>query len=79
MIDEKTLIKLLKTKKIFSAGLDVYENEPKMNPELLKLKNVILLPHIGSATVEARSAMAKLAAQNVIAVLSGKKPLTPVN
>ncbi|MBI5661406.1 MAG: D-glycerate dehydrogenase [Ignavibacterium album] len=79
VIDENHLISLLKKKKIFAAGFDVYKNEPDINPELVKLDNVVLLPHIGSATVEARSAMAKLAAKNVIAVLTGKKPITPVN
>lgn len=79
VIDEKYLISLLKQKKIFAAGFDVYENEPNINPELLKLKNAVLLPHLGSATHEARNAMSELAAKNVIAVLSGKKPLTPVN
>lgn len=79
VIDEKFLISLLKEKKIFAAGFDVYENEPNINPELLKLKNAFLLPHLGSATYEARSAMSELAAKNVIAVLTGKKPLTPVN
>lgn len=78
IIDEKELIKMLKAKKIFSAGLDVFENEPNINPELFKLDNVVLLPHIGSATNEARTAMAMLAAKNVIAVLNGKKPITPV-
>ncbi len=76
--DEKYLIKMLKRKRIFAAGFDVYENEPKLNPELFKLENAILLPHIGSATVETRNAMAELVAKNVIAVLSGKKALTPV-
>jgi len=79
IVDEKELIKILKQKKIFSAGFDVYENEPAINPELLKLDNVVLLPHIGSATEEARTAMALLAAKNVINVLKGKQPLTPVN
>ncbi|MGQ9797763.1 MAG: 2-hydroxyacid dehydrogenase [Ignavibacterium sp.] len=79
VLDEKFLISLLKKKKIFAAGFDVYENEPNINPELLKLKNAVLLPHLGSATHEARNAMSELAAKNVIAVLSGKKPLTPVN
>lgn len=79
IIDEKYLIKLLKTNKINSAGFDVYENEPKINPQLLKLSNVVLLPHIGSATVETRDEMAKLAATNVIKVLNGKRPKTPVN
>ncbi|WP_337864440.1 D-glycerate dehydrogenase [Ignavibacterium sp.] len=79
VIDEEYLISLLKKKKIFAAGFDVYENEPKVNPELLKLENVVLLPHLGSATHEARNAMSELAAKNIIAVLSGRKSLTPVN
>jgi len=78
VIDEKELIKLLKQKKIFSAGFDVYENEPNVNPQLLKMENVVLLPHLGSATFDTRKEMALLAAKNVAAVLSGKKPLTPV-
>jgi glyoxylate reductase len=78
IVDEKELIKLLKGKKIFAAGFDVYENEPDINPELLSLDNVVLLPHIGSATEDTRNAMAELAAKNVINVLDGKKPLTPV-
>ena len=78
IIDEKYLIKLLKKNKIHSAGFDVYENEPKVNPELLTLKNVVLLPHIGSGTIETRDEMAKLAANNVINVLKNKKPITPV-
>ncbi len=78
IVDEKYLIKMLKKKKIFSAGFDVYENEPNLNKELFKLNNVVLLPHIGSATNESRSAIAKLAARNVINVLKGKKPITPV-
>ena len=78
IVDEKALINILKNKKIFSAGFDVYENEPNINPELLKLSNVVLLPHVGSATEDTRNNMALLAAKNVIAVLSNKKPLTPV-
>ncbi|MFH1195490.1 MAG: D-glycerate dehydrogenase [bacterium] len=78
VVDEKGLIKMLKQKKIFSAGFDVYENEPEINKELLKLKNVVLLPHIGSATFTTRIRMANLAADNVINVLKGKKPKTPV-
>ncbi|MEG8945670.1 2-hydroxyacid dehydrogenase [Rosettibacter firmus] len=78
VIDEKFLIKILKQKKIFSAGFDVYENEPDVNPDLLKLDNVFLLPHIGSATIETRTRMAMLAAKNVIEVLKGNKPITPV-
>ena len=78
IIDEKYLIKMLKKNRIKSAGLDVYENEPGINKELLKMKNVVLLPHIGSATEEARSAMAELAAKNIIGVLKNNKPITPV-
>jgi len=79
VLDEKFLIKLLKEKKIFAAGFDVYENEPNINPEFYTLENAVLLPHIGSATIEARSAMAKLAAENIVAVLKNKPALTPVN
>jgi glyoxylate reductase len=78
IIEEKSLIEILKKEKIFAAGFDVYENEPIVNLELLKLKNTFLLPHIGSATIETRSAMAILAADNIINVLGGKKPLTPL-
>lgn len=78
IVDENYLIELLEDGKIFSAGLDVYQDEPKVNPGLLKLSNVVLLPHIGSATIEARNQMAELAAENVIAVLNGKPALTPV-
>ncbi|MFA7229429.1 MAG: D-glycerate dehydrogenase [Melioribacteraceae bacterium] len=78
IIEEKFLIRMMKAKKIFAAGLDVYEGEPEINPDLLKLQNVFLLPHIGSATVETRSGMAELCARNVIAVLTGKKAITPV-
>lgn len=78
IVDEKILISMLKHKKIFAAGLDVYDGEPNIKKEFYKLDNVILLPHIGSATIEARSNMSLLAAKNVIAVLSGKRALTPV-
>jgi glyoxylate reductase len=78
IIDEKFLLYMLKQYKIASAGFDVYENEPFLNPEFYKLKNVVLLPHIGSATVEARNNMSLLAAKNTIAVLTGKRALTPV-
>jgi glyoxylate reductase len=79
VIDEKALIRMLKKKKIFAAGFDVYEGEPAVNSELRTLNNVVLLPHIGSATVETRSAMAELCAQNIVNVLLGKRPLTPVH
>ncbi len=78
IIDENALINLLKHKKIFAAGLDVFENEPNINKKLLKLKNVVLLPHLGSATLDTRNNMALLAAKNVHRVLNGKKALTRV-
>lgn len=79
IVDEKALLALLRRRKEMTAGFDVYENEPELNPALFRLKNTVLLPHIGSATDDTRSAMAELAARNVIAVLEGKKPPTPVN
>ena len=78
ILDESYLIKMLNQNKIASAGFDVYQKEPNLNNEFYKLKNVVLLPHIGSATVEARNKMSLLAAKNVIAVLSGKRAITPV-
>lgn len=79
VINEKELVSAMKSGKLFAAGLDVYEFEPKITKELLKMKNVVLLPHIGSATTETRNKMAELAANNIVRVLNGKKPLTPVN
>ncbi len=79
IIEEKYLIYMLKKRLIFAAGLDVYENEPRINPELVNLPNAVLLPHIGSATQETRSRMALLAAENAALVLKGKSPKTPVN
>lgn len=78
VVDEKALAWALKTGVIWGAGLDVFEFEPKITSELLSLKNVIITPHTASATEEARSAMAILAAQNILAVLEGKAPLTQV-
>lgn len=78
ILDEEYLISLLKRKKIFAAGFDVYEKEPNINPKLLDLDNVCLLPHIGSATQETRTAMSLLAARNIIKVLKGEKPITPI-
>lgn len=78
ILDETYLIKLLKQKKLASAGLDVYEGEPNIKKDFYDLENVILLPHIGSATTEARNKMSLLAAKNIVAVLSGKKALTQI-
>lgn len=78
LIDEQALYEHLKEGKIAGAALDVYEHEPKIVEGLLALDNVILLPHIGSATYETRTKMAELAANNIANVLSGKEPITPV-
>lgn len=78
IVDEAALAWALKNRLIAGAGLDVYEEEPKVHPDLLGFENVVLVPHLGSATTETRTAMADLAAQNVVAVVSGKAPLTPV-
>jgi glyoxylate reductase len=78
IIDETDLIRILKNKKSLTVGIDVFENEPNINPDLLKYPNVLVLPHLGSATREARDCMAELAARNVIKVLLGKPPLSPV-
>src|SRR3989338_2210319 len=78
VVDEKALAVALRNQTIWGAGIDVFEFEPEVTAELLKLKNIIMTPHTASATREARDAMAELAANNVIAVLEGKAPLTPV-
>jgi glyoxylate reductase len=78
IVNEEALANALINKTIAGAGLDVYEHEPKVNEKLLKLDNVVLLPHLGSATVETRTAMATTAANNAIEILSGNKPLNPV-
>jgi glyoxylate reductase len=79
IVDEAALVDALKAGKIAGAGLDVFENEPDVHPGLLELDNVVILPHLGSATIETRTAMGVLAAKNAIAVLNGDKPPTPVN
>ena len=68
------MVKALSEKKIYGAGLDVFENEPKLSPGLTELDNVILTPHTASATIEAREAMSEIAAKNVIEALEGKTP-----
>ena len=78
LVDEGALVEALREGPLAGAGLDVYEHEPQVEPGLLELDNVILLPHVGSATRGTRDAMALLAARNVGAVLSGSPPLTPV-
>ncbi len=79
IVDERALVRALREKKIAGAGLDVYEDEPSLSPGLADLENVVLLPHIGSASIETRTRMAVTAAQNCIAALKGKRPPHLVN
>ena len=78
VVDEQALIQALKSGTILSAGLDVYEDEPRVPQELIDLEHVVLLPHIASASVHTRNAMGKLVADNLISWFDGKGPLTPV-
>jgi glyoxylate reductase len=78
VVDEAALAEALRAGAIAGAGLDVFEQEPEVHPALLDLENVVLIPHLGSATVETRTAMGLLAAENVAAVLAGGAPVTPV-
>ena len=78
VVDEVALVEALKNGTIKGAALDVGETEPKWAPGMIELENVVLTPHIASATVESRTAMGELAAKNIIAVLSGQPALTPV-
>lgn len=78
VVDEASLAWALRQRLLAGAALDVYENEPVVHPDLLDLEHVLLVPHLGSGTTETRTAMAGLAVENVVAVLSGRAPLTPV-
>jgi glyoxylate reductase len=79
VVDEAALAEALSSGVIAGAGVDVFENEPEVHPGLLELENAVLIPHLGSATIETRTAMAVLAARNAAAVLRGDEPLTPVS
>ena len=79
IVDENALVQALREKRIAAAGLDVFEGEPKVNPGLLTVPNVVLTPHIASASVPTRKAMANLAADNLIEFFSKGKGLTPLN
>jgi glyoxylate reductase len=74
VVDEKALVRALADKRIAGAGLDVYENEPKVEPALLSMQNVVLTPHLGSAVKELRESMANVVVDNILAVLEGRRP-----
>jgi len=78
LIDEAALVEILRERRIAAAGLDVYEFEPKLSPGLTELENVVLLPHLGSATQATRDRMAELAARNIVEVLAGRPAVTPL-
>lgn len=75
VVEEEALVSALKEKEIAAAGLDVFEFEPKISKELLRQDNVVVTPHVASATYETREAMSKIAAQNIIDVFDGKEPM----
>ena len=79
IVDDAALAVALRERRIAAAGLDVFEGEPSVHPDLLTVPNVVLTPHIASATVPTRRAMADLAADNLIAFFDGRGALTPVN
>jgi glyoxylate reductase len=79
IIDEKALVRALQSKTIAAAGLDVFENEPAVEPELLSMENVVLLPHIASASLKTRTLMATMASDNIVAHNKGERPPNIVN
>lgn len=79
IVDDAALAAALREHRIAAAGLDVYENEPALNPALLEVPNIVLTPHIGSATRSSRLGMAMLAARNLLAFQAGEPPVTPLN
>jgi gluconate 2-dehydrogenase len=79
IVDDAALAQALREQRIAAAGLDVFEGEPKVHPDLLTVPNVVLTPHIASATIKTRRAMADLAADNLVGYLVQGAPLTPLN
>ena len=78
IVDEPALIEALKNRTIYSAGLDVFVNEPHVPQELLEMEHIVLFPHLGSASEATRGAMDQLVVDNILAWAAGKPPLTPV-
>jgi glyoxylate reductase len=79
VIDEAALVQALKEKRIAGAGLDVYEHEPQVSPELVAMNNVVLTPHLGSAVLELREGMAHVVVDNTIALIEGRKVVSCLN
>jgi glyoxylate reductase len=79
IVDEKALLKALQEGKIAAAGLDVFENEPAVEPELLKMENVVLVPHIASASLKTRTLMATMTSDNIVAYHNGQRPPNILN
>ena len=79
IIDEAALARALRKRRIAGAGLDVFEHEPKVAPGLLKMPNVVMTPHLGSAVAELREQMANIVVDNILALLAGKSPPNCVN
>ena len=78
VVDERALIEALRNKEILTAGLDVFEDEPRVPKELIEIEHAVLLPHVGSASVHTRNAMGQLVVDNLFSWFAGKGPLTPV-
>jgi lactate dehydrogenase-like 2-hydroxyacid dehydrogenase len=78
VVDEAALIEALRTRTILAAGLDVFQNEPRLNPAFLQLDNATLFPHLGSASQHTRNAMGQLVVDNLVAFAENKPPKTPV-
>jgi lactate dehydrogenase-like 2-hydroxyacid dehydrogenase len=79
VVDERALIEALRSGTILSAGLDVFDDEPRVPQELIDMEHVVLLPHVASATVHTRNAMGQLVVDNLLSWLAGRGPLTPVD
>jgi len=79
VVDEAALVRALAERWITAAGLDVFEHEPQVHPGLLKCPNAVLVPHIGSASVETRTRMSVMAAENAVAALTGRRPPNLIN